>query len=176
MQIQLLHYHHKFFIIILLFLRLIPDVSESQSDLTGGVQDNFVADSLSQGITFRDPETGVLYVQTQLLQVRRLLFHELHFVCASPIGNTSTKKFYRTLSRNRQKCRLLEMVINDYFDLPMISSTLKKTITMTNYANTSVCDIQVYQVTPPFSCRNTWVYFSAPKHRLWVLVGTASTR
>ena len=52
-------------------LFLFSDVSESQSDLTG-VSDNFVTDTLSPGITFRDPETGVLYVQTQLLQVRFL--------------------------------------------------------------------------------------------------------
>ena len=53
------------------FYLYFSDVSESQSELTG-VPENFPTDTLSQGITFRDPETGVLYVQTQLLQVRLL--------------------------------------------------------------------------------------------------------
>ena len=33
----------------------------------------------SQGITFRDPETGALYVQTQLLQVRTRYHFMIYF-------------------------------------------------------------------------------------------------
>ena len=46
----------------------VTDVPDGKAVLPN-VSADFVTETLSQGITFRDPETGVLYVQTQLLQV-----------------------------------------------------------------------------------------------------------
>lgn len=56
-------------------------ISSSEAATLSGSMDNGTfnsADSLSsRGITFRDPETGVMYIQTQLLQVH-FFFYKVH--------------------------------------------------------------------------------------------------